>query len=129
MRSGRRAGPAAANETMKLSHGLSRAWRLTAGVNDCIFLAAVEIAWMSTLELLLADAAQLPVADRLELIDAIWDTLPDEALPPLSDEWMTEIGRRSAELAAGTANTVAWEVVRSEARARLRAAPIRDQAE
>ena len=52
---------------------------------------------MSTLESLLADAAQLPVADRLELIDAIWDTLPDEALPPLSDEWMTEIGRRSAE--------------------------------
>ena len=49
---------------------------------------------MSTLESLLADAAQLPVADRLELIDAIWDTLPDEALPPLSDEWMTEIGRR-----------------------------------
>ena len=66
---------------------------------------------------------------RLELIDAIWDTLPDEALPPLSDEWMTEIGRRSAELAAGTANTVTWEVVRSEARARLRTAPIRDQAE
>jgi putative addiction module component (TIGR02574 family) len=98
-------------------------------VNDCIFLAAVEIAWMNTLESLLADAAQLPVADRLELIDAIWDTLPDEALPPLSDEWMTEIGRRSAELAAGTANTVAWEVVRSEARARLRTTPIRDQAE
>jgi putative addiction module component (TIGR02574 family) len=114
---------------MKLLHGLSRASRLTAGVNDCILPAVAESTWMSTLESVLADAAQLPVADRLELINAIWDTLPDEALPPLSDEWMTEIGRRSAELAAGTANSVAWDVVRSEARARLRTAPIRDQAE
>ena len=78
---------------------------------------------MSTITALLANAAQLPVADRLELIDAIWATLPDEALPPLSDEWMDEIRKRSAELAAGTAKTVSWEVVRSEAMARLREGP------
>lgn len=78
---------------------------------------------MSTITALLANAAQLPVADRLELIDAIWATLPDEALPPLSDEWMDEIRKRSAELAAGTAKTVSWEVVRSEAMARLRKSP------
>lgn len=78
---------------------------------------------MSTITALLANAAQLPVADRLELIDAIWATLPDEALPPLSDEWMDEICKRSAELAAGTAKTVSWEVVRSEAMARLGKAP------
>jgi putative addiction module component (TIGR02574 family) len=75
---------------------------------------------MSTFDALLADAAQLPVAERLELIDALWDTLPDEALPPLSAEWMAEIQRRSAELAAGTAKTIPWEVVRSKALARLR---------
>jgi len=78
---------------------------------------------MSTIDALLADAAQLPVADRLELIDALWDTLPDEALPPLSEEWMAEIQRRSAELAAGTAKTIPWEVVQSEALARLRRSP------
>lgn len=78
---------------------------------------------MSTITALLANAAQLPVADRLELIDAIWATLPDEALLPLSDEWMDEIRKRSAELAAGTAKTVSWEVVRSEAMARLRKSP------
>jgi len=78
---------------------------------------------MSTIDALLADAAQLPVADRLELIDAIWDTLPDEALPPLSAEWMAEIQRRSAELAAGTAKTIPWDVVHSEALARLRRSP------
>jgi len=75
---------------------------------------------MSTIDALLADAAQLPIAERLELIDALWNTLPDEALPPLSDEWAAELLRRSAELAAGTAKTIPWEVVQSEAVARLR---------
>ncbi len=52
---------------------------------------------MLTYETLLADAAQLPVADRIQLIDAIWETLPDDSMPPLSDEWIAEIGdaRRS----------------------------------
>ena len=78
---------------------------------------------MSTIDALLADAAQLPVADRLELIDALWDTFPDDALPQLSDEWMAEIRRRSAELSAGTATTIPWEVVRGEALIRLSKAP------
>ncbi len=78
---------------------------------------------MRTIDSLLADAAQLPVADRLELIDALWDTLPEEALPPLSEEWMAEIRQRSDELDAGTAKSVPWEVVQSEALARLRRSP------
>ena len=43
---------------------------------------------MPTFETLLADAARLPVPDRIQLFDAIWDTLPVDALPPLSDEWV-----------------------------------------
>ena len=78
---------------------------------------------MSTIDALLADAAQLPLADRLELIDALWDTFPDDALPPLSDKWMAEIRRRSAKLSAGTATTIPWEAVRSEALIRLCKAP------
>jgi len=78
---------------------------------------------MSTIDALLADAAQLPVADRLELIDALWDTLPDEALPPLSEEWVAELQRRSAALNAGTAKTIPWVVVQSEVLARLRRSP------
>jgi len=74
---------------------------------------------MSTIDTLLADAAQLPVADQLALIDALWDTFPEDALPPLSDEWMAEIRRRSAELSAGTATTIPWEGVRDEALVRL----------
>ena len=95
-------------------------------LNECMFVGSpktMRVGNMSTIDALLADAAQLPVADRLELIDALWDTLPDEALPPLSDEWMAEIRRRSAELSAGTATTIPWEVVRGEALVRLSKAP------
>jgi putative addiction module component (TIGR02574 family) len=84
---------------------------------------------MSTIDALLADAAQLPVADRLELIDALWDTFPDDALPPVSDEWIAEIRRRSAELSAGTAKTIPWEVVRREALVRHCKAPQSDREE
>jgi putative addiction module component (TIGR02574 family) len=70
---------------------------------------------MLTYESLLADAAQLPVADRIQLIDAIWETLPDDSLPPLSDEWIAEIQRRSAEFDSGAVETVPWEQVKAEA--------------
>ncbi len=56
---------------------------------------------MPTYETLLTEATRLPVANRFELIDAIWDTLPADALPPLSDEWTAEIHRRSAESGCG----------------------------
>ena len=55
------------------------------------------------------------IDERLKLIDAIWETVPSTALPPLSEEWRAEIERRSAELDAGTAATVPWTEVREEA--------------
>ncbi len=75
---------------------------------------------MPNYETLLADAARLPVPDRIQLIDAIWDTLPAEFLPPLADEWLTEIQKRSAEYDSGDVETVRWEQVRAEAMARLK---------
>ena len=74
---------------------------------------------MPTYEALLADATQLPVADRIQLIDAIWDTLPEDVLPPLSDEWTAEIRRRSAEYDSGCADTVSWEQIKTEALRRV----------
>ena len=70
---------------------------------------------MANYETLLADASRLPVADRVQLIEALWDTLPADALPPLSEEWVAEIQRRSAEFDAGAVQTVPWEQVRAEA--------------
>lgn len=74
---------------------------------------------MSNYESILADAAQLPVVDRIQLIEALWDTVPEDALPPLSEEWLSEIERRSAEFDSGLVGTVPWEEVKAEALRRL----------
>lgn len=74
---------------------------------------------MSDYETLLADASRLPVSDRLQLIEALWDTVPAESLPPLGDEWLLEIRRRSAEYDSGKAQTIPWEQVRADAIRRL----------
>ena len=74
---------------------------------------------MSSYEALFAEAARLPVAERIQLIEALWNTVPEESLPELSDEWLTEIERRSAEFDAGSTATVPWEEIRSDALRRL----------
>lgn len=74
---------------------------------------------MATYETVLADAARLPVEDRIQLIDDLWDTLPSDALPPLSDAWVAEIQRRSSDYDAGSTETVSWEQVRAEALRRV----------
>ena len=78
---------------------------------------------MLTYETLLADAAQLPVAERIQLIDAIWETLPDDSMPPLSEEWIAEIRRRSAEFDSGSVKTIPWEQVKAEALRRVGVLP------
>ena len=70
---------------------------------------------MSDYASLLSDASQLPLGQRIQLIEALWDTVPDDALPPLSNEWLAEIDRRSAEYDAGLVQAVPWEQVRAEA--------------
>ena len=74
---------------------------------------------MPTIESLLSDAAQLPVAERIQLIDAIWETLPADSLPPLSEEWLVEIQRRSSEYDAGSTETISWTQIRDEALRRI----------
>ena len=64
---------------------------------------------------------------------ALADTFPDDALPQLSDEWMAEVRRRSAEwhgvIASGGAAAATGRATRSRghprslARARKTAAP------
>ncbi len=75
---------------------------------------------MIDLETLLSNAVQLPVADRLQLIEALWETVPEDSVPPLSNEWLEEIERRSADFDAGLVETVPWNQVREEALRRLK---------
>jgi putative addiction module component (TIGR02574 family) len=75
---------------------------------------------MPDYDTLLADATQLPVGARIQLIDALWNTIPEDALPPLSDEWLAEIERRSGEYDAGLAQPISWEQIRADALNRLK---------
>ena len=74
---------------------------------------------MPTCESLPTDASRLLVEGRIRLMVGIWETLPDEALPPIGDEWVAEIQRRSAEYDAGQAVTVSWDQVKAEALRRV----------
>lgn len=73
---------------------------------------------MSDYDSLLASASQLPLNIRIQFIEALWDTVPEDSLPPLSDEWVAEIERRSAEYADGNMQPIPWEDVRADARRR-----------
>ena len=70
---------------------------------------------MTEYDAILTSASRLSVSERLDLIDALWQTVPEDSLPPLSDEWRLEIERRSKALDAGTVKTIPWEQVRREA--------------
>ena len=42
-------------------------------------------------------------------------TVRDDALPSLSDEWLAEIERHSAEYDAGAVQPIPWEQIRADA--------------
>jgi putative addiction module component (TIGR02574 family) len=44
-----------------------------------------------------------------------WDTLSEGAVPSISDEWLAEIDRRSAEYDAGLVQPIPWEQIRTDA--------------
>ncbi len=57
-------------------------------------------------------AAELSVADQLRLIDDLVASIPDDHPPSLSEEWLAELERRSAEIDSGSARTESWSDVR-----------------
>jgi putative addiction module component (TIGR02574 family) len=67
---------------------------------------------MSDYQDILSMASQLPVDDRLRLIDDLASSVPDDRPPNLSPEWLAEIQRRSDEIDAGTVKTESWSVIR-----------------
>ena len=56
---------------------------------------------MSSFESLIKHAENLPLNERIELIEALWETLPQGADDPLSNQWLAEINRRSEEFDNG----------------------------
>lgn len=60
----------------------------------------------------LGDASQLPVADRLRLIEDLASSVPDDQPPHLSPEWIAEIQRRNDAIDDGSVQTESWSAVR-----------------
>jgi len=64
----------------------------------------------------LGAAQNLPPADRMRLIDALWETVPLSTWVPPSKEWIAEAQRRSAEYDAGEMPASPWPEARQRAR-------------
>lgn len=59
---------------------------------------------------------QMPVGQRIQLVEDIWDTMVAEDVDlPLSSEQLSELDKRRAEMIADPSIGIPW----SEARARL----------
>jgi putative addiction module component (TIGR02574 family) len=60
------------------------------------------------------DLLRLSVADRIQLVEDLWDSIAAEAaeLPFTEEEW-AEIQRRRAEHALNPASAIPWEEVRA----------------
>ena len=71
---------------------------------------------MATYQDVLTAARTLSGEEKARLADALWEEVDREDSPPLSDEWMAEIQRRSDELDAGRAATTPWPEVKAWAR-------------
>ena len=67
---------------------------------------------MTTLQEILDAAQSLPVGQRVELIHALWETMPPADSPSPSPEWIAEAQRRSEELDAGRMTSAPWPEVR-----------------
>ncbi len=74
---------------------------------------------MGDYQSVLLAANALPVADRLRLIDALAASVPDDQPPTLSDEWLSEINRRSDEIDGGQVQAASWNDVRNDLRRRV----------
>jgi len=68
---------------------------------------------MSNYESVLSAAAQLPVDERLRLIDELASSVPDDQPPQLSEAWLREIDRRSHEIDSGVVVTENWADIRA----------------
>ena len=70
---------------------------------------------------LLAEAIRLPVGERVDLVEAIWDSIATEAgLMPLSDEQAAVIDQRLDEHRQNPSAGEAWGVLKDKFIARPR---------
>ncbi len=66
---------------------------------------------MADFDSILHEAQQLSEADRIRLMEALWQTVPDDADFPLHPAWADELQRRVNVIESGSAATVPWSTV------------------
>ena len=59
------------------------------------------------------DIERLTVEQKLDLIGLLWDSLPDEALPPLTEAQLRELDQRIAKADAAPDAGRPWEEVKA----------------
>lgn len=67
-----------------------------------------------SIETALATLAALPVPDRIRVVQALWDSIPEEeATEALTDEQRQLFARRTAELDANPDIALTWEQIKA----------------
>ena len=59
---------------------------------------------------------RLPVAERLQLVEDLWDSIARDSGPPVSEEVKQELLKRHAEFEASPESGVPWEEVKQRLR-------------
>ena len=67
---------------------------------------------------LLKTIMKLTPVERVALMGAIWDSLKEHELPPLTSEQEQELERRIAEHRAHPEDAIPWETVKAELKKR-----------
>jgi putative addiction module component (TIGR02574 family) len=62
---------------------------------------------------LLKELLELPPAERLEIVEELWDSIPPQDLPSLTDEQKEEIERRYQALVRDPSRGSTWEAARA----------------
>jgi putative addiction module component (TIGR02574 family) len=68
-----------------------------------------------TLEALCQAALALPEAERAELAERLFDSLPSDVPSQLHPAWRAELRRRAAQVDSGEVRPVPWNEVRRRA--------------
>lgn len=71
---------------------------------------------MPSFQEVLTAARTLSAADRLRLVDSLWEDVPPGDWPAPSDQWIAEAQRRSAQYDEGDMTAATWPEVWALAR-------------
>ena len=67
-----------------------------------------------------SELMKLTPAERVELVEELWDSIALEGLPPLSVDELDELDRELAEHRADPSGAQSWETVRTWLQSRRR---------